>query len=304
MNLIPFLGRKKTGKPNEYPPPNLEVNSDSAVRPRATGFPIGRLTAIPYAKQGNTPANDGCKINREKRLAIWKRYREKHREELIKKSREYRKEHKEELHKKAKEYYQRNKEKRREKKKESDRKYYQKHKEILSSKEKVWRINNPEIVRASRRNWQRNHAIECRLRTVFKKALNKYGDGKKYSAKKYGIDLAPITKKLVETKPLDFNEKSYHIDHIKPLCSFDLTDPEQVKQAFAPENLQWLTAYENMSKGKRDAISGKGSLKLVPSGVSLKLVLVAPQRECLECGNMEIIDIDGRWFCGKCNRYI
>jgi len=58
-----------------------------------------------------------------------------------------------------------------------------------------------------------------------------------------------ICKKLLETKPADFNEKNYEIDHIRPLSSFDLTDPDQIKQAFAPENLQWLTAEENLRKG-------------------------------------------------------
>jgi hypothetical protein len=60
-----------------------------------------------------------------------------------------------------------------------------------------------------------------------------------------------ICKKLIETKPVDFNEKNYEIDHIRPLGSFDLTDREQVRPAFAPENLQWLTAEENLRKSNK-----------------------------------------------------
>jgi len=47
-------------------------------------------------------------------------------------------------------------------------------------------------------------------------------------------------------------EKNYVIDHIRPLCSFDLTDPEQVKIAFSPENHRWLLAEENARKVSSD----------------------------------------------------
>jgi len=40
-----------------------------------------------------------------------------------------------------------------------------------------------------------------------------------------------------------------HIDHIMPLASFDLTDPEQVRRAQHWSNLQPLDAADNMSKG-------------------------------------------------------
>lgn len=43
----------------------------------------------------------------------------------------------------------------------------------------------------------------------------------------------------------------WHIDHIKPLSSFDLTDPEQVKQACHYTNLQPLWAQENILKGNK-----------------------------------------------------
>lgn len=48
------------------------------------------------------------------------------------------------------------------------------------------------------------------------------------------------------------NHGSYwHIDHIRPVASFDLSDPEQVKQCFHYTNLQPLTATENLKKGAR-----------------------------------------------------
>ena len=68
------------------------------------------------------------------------------------------------------------------------------------------------------------------------------------SSRDYEISYSKIIKKLVAELPEDFNKKEYVIDHIKPLCSFDLKNPEEVKKAFAPENHQWLTREENSKK--------------------------------------------------------
>lgn len=43
----------------------------------------------------------------------------------------------------------------------------------------------------------------------------------------------------------------WHIDHIRPCASFDLTDVEQQKQCFHYTNLQPLWARDNLSKGKK-----------------------------------------------------
>jgi hypothetical protein len=47
------------------------------------------------------------------------------------------------------------------------------------------------------------------------------------------------------------NYGKWHIDHIRPCASFDLTDPEQQRQCFHYSNLQPLWARENIQKGAR-----------------------------------------------------
>lgn len=47
----------------------------------------------------------------------------------------------------------------------------------------------------------------------------------------------------------------WHIDHIKPCSSFDLTNPAEQKICFHYTNLQPLWAKENLSKGNKSSVS-------------------------------------------------
>lgn len=47
------------------------------------------------------------------------------------------------------------------------------------------------------------------------------------------------------------NYGKWHLDHIRPCCSFDLTDISQQKVCFNWQNLQPLWAQENLRKGSR-----------------------------------------------------
>jgi hypothetical protein len=46
----------------------------------------------------------------------------------------------------------------------------------------------------------------------------------------------------------NYGHRGWHIDHIRPCASFDLTDPEQQKECFHYSNLQPLWHQDNFSK--------------------------------------------------------
>jgi hypothetical protein len=93
--------------------------------------------------------------------------------------------------------------------------------------------------------------VKINLRNRVVRALKMFTEkGKVYSCGGYGIDIRAIVRYL---GPCPGARNEWHIDHIRPLASFDLTDPEQVRLAFAPENHQWLPATLNLSKGAKYA---------------------------------------------------
>lgn len=149
-----------------------------------------------------------------------------------------------------------------------NRNWKKKNRDRLNLQNREYRKKFPEKVRMSIKNSKRKNIVRVReynrlyakrsmedplclvkwrLRGLLKQAFKVYvKTGKIYNSKKYGVDYKAIIDHL---KPFPEDLSKYHIDHIRPLCSFDLTDPEQVKQAFAPENHRWLISSENILKG-------------------------------------------------------
>jgi len=142
--------------------------------------------------------------------------------------------------------------------KAKDKEHYRKYREEILRDRKEYN-QRPEVKKhhneyhKKRRKTDKNFLITWRLRSLLSCAFRKYTKtGKVFLSSEYGIDYNAI---LTHLQPFPENISEYHIDHIKPLCSFTFikedgsTDLEQVKKAFSPENHQWLTAHENMSKG-------------------------------------------------------
>lgn len=144
-------------------------------------------------------------------------------------------------------------------------------------KENARRAHNPwsgysadelEILRAKSRERNRDrhrsgkvrkyfqNNINARLSRCLRASLNNALNGKTKSGshiKDLGCTVDQLKKHLEsQFKPgMTWNNhtlKGWHIDHIKPLSSFDLSDREQFLQAVHYTNLQPLWAHENLTK--------------------------------------------------------
>lgn len=212
------------------------------------------------------------KVKKNKKIYAKNWWRKNREEQLIKK-REYRKENKVKIKSRNKEYRRKNKKKIREYNKrytiknkdrlnEIQRVWHKKNYNKLKVSKKIWVEKNREKVREINNYYYRNRlkndnefAMKVRLRNYFGKIFRIYTKtGKIMSSKKYGIDYNAIIEYL---KPFPTDLENWHIDHIKPLCSFNFVNPDgstnikEVQKAFAPENHQWLLAEDNLSKGKK-----------------------------------------------------
>jgi hypothetical protein len=91
------------------------------------------------------------------------------------------------------------------------------------------------------------YMIKTRLRDRLRESIRFFTKtGKIRKAEEY-LNYAGIIKHL---GPCPGNRRDYHIDHIIPLCNFDFSKDEEIVKAFAPNNLQWLPAKENIKKGR------------------------------------------------------
>jgi hypothetical protein len=153
-----------------------------------------------------------------------------------------------------KEYYKNNHEKAKEYQKEYYKNNSEKHKETT----KQWRKNNKNKIQAY--NTEKYHSdpqfnIALRLRSRLGIALRAQGANKAGRTEELvGLPFEEL-KKYIESLFIDGmtweNRKLWHIDHIKPVSSFDLTNPEEQKKCFHYTNLQPLWAEENLTKGAR-----------------------------------------------------
>ena len=124
-----------------------------------------------------------------------------------------------------------------------------------------WRKENREIYLEKKRKWNRhlyenniNYKLGTLLRTRIWSSLKNQGLKKKDST----MSLVGCSKEeLIKHLESQFKEgmswenwslNGWHIDHIRPVSSFDLSDPAQVKECFHFSNLQPLWAIENLKK--------------------------------------------------------
>ena len=187
-----------------------------------------------------------------------KKYQEENREKLLKYKKDYYEENKEELNKKRREYYSEHQEELKKKGQE----YYLKYREYINNRNREYAIKNRDRLRKAHQEWERNKRktdINFRLTQLLRhrlwlalngnlrvdKTLNLLGcsieDFKKYLESKF--------KKGMNWN--NYGRGGWHIDHIKPCASFDLSKEKEQRKCFFYLNLQPLWELENLKKGSK-----------------------------------------------------
>lgn len=157
-----------------------------------------------------------------------------------------------------KEYYEKNKERLTKQFQE----YHLTNKQDILVRHKEYRGNNKDKIREINKIYQNrkekediNFLLARRLRTRVRLAIKSNAKGGS-AVRDLGCSI-PTFKEYIEKqfKPgmtwENWTYSGWHLDHIKPLCSFDLTDREQFLEAVNYKNLQPLWAKENIVKGGR-----------------------------------------------------
>ncbi len=202
---------------------------------------------------------DKIKLQQKERSKKWY-IKNKENAKVISKKRYY--SHREDSIKKATEWRLNNPEKF----KETRRKRYANNRNGMLQKEKEYREKNKERVKKWKKITKERRAelhqirmetdpayyVEVKLRSRLTKVLNSYCKPEnKLTMQEYYIDWDTLVWSLM---PIPKNRSKYHIDHIKPFCSFNLNDPKEVRKAMAPENTRWLLASENLTKQHQDKL--------------------------------------------------
>lgn len=144
----------------------------------------------------------------------------------------------------------------REKYLERNKNWYNENQERVIARQSAWKKKNRKIVNERYKDrWKNNNKeriVQC-LRTRIRKAVR----GNAKSAKTItllGCSIEYLWKHLESMFSSGMTRENYgkwHIDHIRPCSSFDLSDPEQQRQCFHYSNLQPLWAKDNLKKARK-----------------------------------------------------
>ena len=201
--------------------------------------------------------------NKEKIRKVQKKYWEKNKKKLILQNRErYRKYYKDpEIKKKLREQEKKSRIKNREKILTYQAKYRAENREEINRKIREWYYKNTKKVKERIKIYNKvyrntlHYKIKDNMRKRIKTALKKDGGKKtKRTMKLVGCTVEQL-KQYIERqfKPgMSWDQRSlFHIDHIIPCASFDLTKLSQQKKCFHYTNLQPLWAIDNIKKGAK-----------------------------------------------------
>lgn len=140
---------------------------------------------------------------------------------------------------------------------EYDKNFYIKNKERILEQNKQWLLDNPEyqkIYNKKRRKIDPEFKTICYLRGRIYKALKNNSKSKR-TIELLGCSINDL-KSHLESKFIEGmtweNQGEWHIDHIRPCASFDLSHVEDQKKCFHHSNLQPLWAIDNMKKSNKN----------------------------------------------------
>lgn len=139
-------------------------------------------------------------------------------------------------------------------------KYYEDNREKILQSNKDWLDSNKEKRRDYIRSYMKqryaqdiNFKIKHNLRRRIQKAVKQKNSN---TMNLLGCDLekfkAHIASKFQDGMTWE-NYGKWHIDHIKPCASFDLSDPKQQRECFHYTNLQPLWARDNLIKSNNQS---------------------------------------------------
>lgn len=110
-------------------------------------------------------------------------------------------------------------------------------------------------IKEKRRNTKPHRKLRFLITSRIKSALKSQSISKSHSSYEYvgctGKELYQYLEERFQPGMTWENQGSWHIDHIRPCASFDLSDIEQQKQCFHHSNLQPLWAADNLAKGAK-----------------------------------------------------
>jgi hypothetical protein len=141
---------------------------------------------------------------------------------------------------------------------DSQREWRQNNKERFKELQKRWHERNPGRANQYIKNryaTDPSFAMAYRVRARVYQAIQKGGASKTGSTEELvgcSFDyLRDHIERQFKGRMSWDNPSSFHIDHVVPLASFDLTDPAQLKVACNWQNLRPLPPKKNMSKGAK-----------------------------------------------------
>ena len=207
----------------------------------------------------------------------YQKYYEKHKRQVNARCRRYYDKNKEQINERCKKWYLKNKKTVSQKAKE----YWEKNRKKLLLKNKIWKNQNSQKNQLYQQKYmikyRQYHKKELsRKDTVYMRRRNKedknfrllgnlrhriYQVLKGKNKSKSTIQLIGCSiKKLKQYLQKQFKngmtwenygKYGWHVDHIRPCCTFDLSKVSEQKKCFHYKNLQPLWAGENLSKGKK-----------------------------------------------------